>query len=102
VVSAFVKQDTGTGKGAVTLFDTTASNLLRIDVGWSSGVPSLTHSVGTSLGAPERYRNGWYRISGQTTTFVNPAATNRLYLYPAFTDVTTGSMYFFGPQVEGT
>jgi hypothetical protein len=80
----------------VTLRDNTAStNRGRIDITWSSGVPSANAVVGSLLGI-DVLNNGWYRIRFMAPAVV-AANSNAIYLYPE-NSTTSANCYFFRPM----
>lgn len=98
-ISLFVKAGTATTT-VIQLQDATAvADRLLMSLAWSNGVPTVTATTGTYIGAT-RYRDGWYRLLFRTTA-VTVANTNTLFLYPAGTTVgNTGTCYFYGAQAE--
>lgn len=100
-VSIFVAPGTSQAASGseIHLFDNTASAYrLRAGLTWASGVPSLTMTTGTYLGAI-KLDNGVYRLLFQSTA-VTAANTNRVQVFPASTSGEQGDLYAGGVQVE--
>ena len=103
-VSAFCKQDiASTSAGRLRVM---TSGVSVVNVAWrfSSGV-MLSSVDGITKGARvavERYRNGWYRISGRSSAVGSGAHTMILNVPTPGGAGTTQGAYFFGAQVECT
>lgn len=100
-VSVFVAPGTSQAASGseIHLFDNTASAYrLRAGLTWASGVPSVTMTTGTYLGAI-KLDNGVYRLLFQSTA-VTAANTNRAQIFPASTSGEQGDLYAGGFQVE--
>lgn len=101
VASVWVKAGSpaSTSPGRLRLsFTTGAGDRINIPFRFSSGVLLSTSVTNGARVAIERYRNGWYRLSGRTTAATTGTAVARI--NENYTNGTTGSMYAYGVQVE--
>jgi hypothetical protein len=94
-ITVFAKQGTSSESTILLIDQTTATSLLRINITWSGGVPSISGLVG-SLHQAIAVGNGWYLFVGLSLAVV-PANTNQLRLYPTRigTGTETGSTLFY-------
>jgi len=99
-VSIFMKADTSTSSQVYLARSSDSALSGEVQTDWSSGVPvNVTYANASSVAPPERWRNGWYRFQFYTTSLSN-ASTYELRFRPAEEPNSTGSVYFYGAQVE--
>jgi hypothetical protein len=101
--SMFVKAGStaSTGGDRIGYETSTGTNVVAIDISWSSGVPSVTYTLGSSVAVPERWRGGWWRIQAASPAGASTSTLYRAVVIPAaLTANNTGEFYVFGVQAE--
>jgi hypothetical protein len=74
-----------------------------LNVSWSSGVPTLTASIGKVFGTPARWSNGFYRFMGISASSAPYAsgAKARIAIVPSSNAAgAKGSVIVYGAQLE--
>ena len=81
--------------------NTAAVNYADLAITWSSGIPATTVVTGSTYAPPERYANGWWRVSVIADGTTNTADTHVMQFRPS-SSPDLGELYVFGAQLEST
>ena len=100
--SLFVKVGTTqAGGGSRLKVTSTSGGGITGDFTFSSGVPAMVVSLGSSVTAPERWRDGWWRIQVKSSAAnISTGTGSRFQIIPARTVGEVGNLYIFGAQLE--
>ena len=88
------------------LYAHTSSGSVRglLRIAWSSGIPTVSASVGKVWAKPQRWSNGFYRITGVTASSAPFASGKKVQMriYPGSSAATANknTMAVYGAQVE--
>ena len=98
VGAVFLKAGTSTAS-RVRAFSSAGVLPISLLIAWSSGVPTVTATVGVA-GPTERWRDGFYRVQGRSTATVTSGAAWVFEVQPAQEAGKAGSITMFGAQLE--
>ena len=81
--------------------NTAALNYADLSITWSSGIPATTVVTGSTYAPPERYADGWWRVSVIADGTTNAADTHVMQFRPS-SSPNSGELFVFGAQLEST
>ena len=78
------------------------SDVITLDITWSSGIPTESYVNGSSARSPELWRDGFYRFEIKSTGFPSSSESHFIRVDAAGAGAVgdIGDVFFFGPQME--